>query len=72
MYDVYLFDILFTWFLLTKILMIYKLFTEGHNTFLEIMTNHLEIENILSVKFLGPWRKILNSLKLSFLCQKKL
>ena len=27
MYDVYLFDVLFTWFLLTQILMINKLFT---------------------------------------------
>ena len=48
MYDLYLFDILFTWFLLTQILMINNLFTKGHKTFLERMTNHLEIINILS------------------------
>ena len=42
MHDGYLFDILFTWFLLTQILMIHKLFTKGHKIFLEIMTNHLE------------------------------
>ena len=71
MYDVYLFDILFAWFLLTQILMINKLFTEGHKIFLERMTNRLEIKNILSWKFLEPWRKICNSLELSFLCQKK-
>ena len=72
MYDVYLFDILFTWFLLTQILMINKLFTKGHKIFLERMTNHLEIKNILSWKFLKSWRKIPNSLELSFSCQKKL
>ena len=33
MYDVYLFDILFTWFLLTQILMIKKLFTKSHKIF---------------------------------------
>ena len=33
MYDVYLFDKLFTWFLLTQILMINKLFTKGHKFF---------------------------------------
>ena len=37
MYDVYFFDILLTWFLLTQILMINKIF-------LERMTNHLEIK----------------------------
>ena len=73
MYTVYLFDILFVWFLKTQILMINKLFTEGHKIFLERMTNHLEIKNILSWKFMEPWRKIQNSLELSFLlCQKKL
>ena len=72
MYDVYLFDILFTWFLLTQILMKYKLLTKGHKIFLERMRNHLEIKNILSWKFLEPWRKIPNSLVLSFSCQRKL
>ena len=33
MFDVYLFDILFIWFLLSQILMINKLFTEGHKIF---------------------------------------
>ena len=50
--------------------MINKLFTEGHNIFLKRMTNHLEIKNSLSWKFLEPWRKILNSLELSFSCQR--
>ena len=74
MYDDYLFDILFTWFLLTQIhvLLINKLFTKGHKIFLERMTKHLEIKNILSWKFLEPWRKIRNSLELSFSSQKKL
>ena len=44
MYDVYLFDILFTWFLLTQILMIYKLLTKGRKIFLEKMRNHIEIK----------------------------
>ena len=47
-YNVYLFDILLTWFLLTQILMINKLFTKGHTIFLERMTYHLEIKNSLS------------------------
>ena len=47
MSDVYLFDMLFTWFLLTQILMIKMLFTKGHRIFLERMTNHLDIKNIL-------------------------
>ena len=59
-YDVYLFDILITWFLLTQILMINKLFIKGDKVSLERMTNHLEITNILSWKFL----------ELSFPCQK--
>ena len=70
MYDVYLFDILFTWFLFAQILMINKLFTKVHKIFLERMTNHLESKNILSWKFLEPWRKIKNSLELSFSCQR--
>ena len=37
MCGVYLYDILFTWFLLTQILMINKLFTKGHKNFLEIV-----------------------------------
>ena len=72
MYDVYLFDMLFAWFLLTQILIINMLFNKGHRIFLERMTNHLEIKNILSWKFLEPWRKIRNYLELSFSCQKKL
>ena len=72
MYDAYLFDILFTWFLLTKISMIIKLFTKFHKLFLERMTNHLEINNSLSWKILEPWRKVCNSLKLSFSCKKKI
>ena len=71
MYDAYLFDILFTWFLLTQILMITKLFTKGHKIFLERMTNHLEIKNSLSWKVLEPRRNVRNSLELSFSCQKK-
>ena len=63
---------MFTSFLLTQLLMISKLFTEGHNTFLQRMVHHLEIENILSWKFLEPWKKIWNSLELSFSCQKQL
>ena len=43
-----------------------------HEIFLEKMTNHLEIKNSLPWKVLEPWRKIQNSLKLSFSCQKKL
>ena len=70
MYEVYLFDILFTWFLLTQILMINKLFTEGHKIFLERITNHLEIKSSLSWKVLEPWRKIRNSLELSFHVKK--
>ena len=44
MHDVYLFDILLLlfFFLLTKILMINKLFIKGHKIFLERMTKHLE------------------------------
>ena len=42
---------------MTQILMINKLFTEGHKIFLERTTNHLEIKNILSWRFLEPWRK---------------
>ena len=72
MSDVYLYDILFTWFLLTQILTINKLFTKGHKIFLEKMTNHREIKNNLSWKVLEPWRKVQNSLELSFSCQKKL
>ena len=72
MYDVYLFDILLTWFLLTQIL-INKLVTKGrHKILLERIANHLEIKNIISWKFLEPWRKIRNYLELSFSCQKKL
>ena len=67
MYDVYLFDILFAWFLLNQLLVINKLFTKGHKIFLEGMTYHLEIKNILSWKFLEPWRKIQNSLELFFM-----
>ena len=43
-YGVYLFDILITWFLLTQILIINKLFTKGHKLFLERMPNHPEIK----------------------------
>ena len=46
MYGVDLFDILFTWFPLTKILTINTLFTEGHKIFLEAKTNHLEIKTM--------------------------
>ena len=53
MYGVYLFDILFTWFLLTKILMISKLFTKDKNDCLERMTNHLEIQKIYHGSFLN-------------------
>ena len=70
-YDVYLYDILFTWFL-TQILMINKLFTKIHKIFLERMTNHLEIKNSLSWKVLEPWRKVWNSLELPFSCQKNI
>ena len=72
MYDVYLFHILFTWFLLTQIIMIKKLFTKGHKIFLERMANHLEIKTSLSWKVLEPWRKGRNSLELSFSYKKKL
>ena len=44
MYGDDLFDILFTWFPLTQILTINKLFTEGHKIFLEGKTNHQEIK----------------------------
>ena len=43
MYDVYLFDILISLFLLTQILMTNKLFTKGHTIFLERKTNQTEI-----------------------------
>ena len=72
MYDVYFFDILFTWFLLIQLLMINKLFTEGHKIFLERPTIHLEIKNSLSWKVLETWGKVQNFLELSFSCQKKL
>ena len=54
---------LFTKFLLSQILemlIINKLFTKCHMTFLERMTNHLEIKNSLSLKVLEPWRKIVS------------
>ena len=72
MYDVYLFDILFTWFLLTQILMINKLCIKGHNIFLERMTKQLETKNSLSWKVLEPWRKFQISLELTISCQEKL
>ena len=72
MHKAYLFDILFTWFRLTQILIINKLFTKGHKIFLQRMTNYLEINNSLSWKALEPWIKVRNSLKISFSCQKKL
>ena len=65
MHDAYLFDILFAYFLLTQILMINKLFTLVIR-FLVKMTNHLEIENILSLNILESLRKIQNSVELSF------
>ena len=34
-----------------------QVFTIGYKIFLERMTNHLKIKNILSWKFLEPWRK---------------
>ena len=52
--------------------MINKLFTKGHKTFLERMTNYLEIKKSLAPKVLEPWRKVCNLLELSFSCQKKL
>ena len=54
MYDVYLFDILFTWFLLTQMLMLNMLFTKSNKTFLERVANHQEINKSLSWKVLGP------------------
>ena len=54
---------LFTKFLLSQILemlIINKLFTKCHKTFLERMTNHLEIKNSLSLKVLEPWGKIVS------------
>ena len=61
-------EILFTWFLLTQILMKNKLFTKGHKIFQERMTNHLEIKNSLSLKVLEVW----NSLELFFMPKKLL
>ena len=51
--------------------MINKLFTEGHEIFLERMTNHIEIQKSLSWKVLEPWRKVRNSLELSCSWQQR-
>ena len=57
MYDVYLFDILFAWFLLTKILMINMLLTKSHKIYQEGMTYHLEIKNSYLGRFWNPGEK---------------
>ena len=41
----------------------------SHKIFLEKMTNHLEIKNVLSQNILESLRKIQNYVELSFLCQ---
>ena len=57
MYDAYMNDMLFNWFLFTQIMTMNTLFTKGHKILLERMTKHLDIKKKIIIEGSGTLEK---------------